>query len=190
MLTIRHRVNDIQMLVDTPRNTGIEIDIRTLGGELMLAHDPFIKGPLFKDWIKHYDHKCLVLNTKEDGLEDILLDILKERQIVDFFFLDQPFPTIRKTIIKGCSKIALRFSEFEDLSLLQNMKGQCDWVWVDSFQTYSHDLDTLFQIKEMGFKLCFVSPELQGRYCDNEVSEILNACAQLNADAICTKNFR
>ena len=189
MLTIRHRVNEIQMLIDTPKDMGVEIDIRTLGGELILSHDPFIKGPRLKDWIKNYDHKHLILNTKEDGLEDLLIDMLKERDIVDFFFLDQPFPTVRKTIKNGCSKIALRFSEFESLSFLQNMAGQCDWVWIDSFDTYSHDLDALIKIKEMGFKLCFVSPELQGRYCAEERAAILAVCAKLNADAVCTKIY-
>ena len=67
------------------------------------------------------------------------------------------------------------------------MAGKCEWVWIDSFYKYSHDLEVLKKIKEMGYKLCFVSPELQGRNNEKERIEILNACKELKADAICTK---
>ena len=162
MLTIRHRVNDIDSLIRTPKNMGVEIDIRSSGDDI-------------------------ILNTKEDGLEEKIIKYLENFNINDYFFLDQPFPTILKTITKGCNKIALRFSEYETTPFLENMAGKCEWVWIDSFYKYSHDLEVLKKIKEMGYKLCFVSPELQGRNNEKERIHILNACKELKADAICTK---
>ncbi len=189
MITIRHRVNDIETLRDTPNEMGVEIDIRTSQDNLILSHDPFTEGLPLNEWIKKYNHRFLILNTKEDGLEDKILEVLNNYKIEDFFFLDQPFPSVRKTIEKGCSKIALRFSEYESMSSLEMMSGQCEWVWIDSFKTFSHDLNTLFKIRGLGYKLCFVSPELQGRDSYEERQKILEACNKLNAEAICTKSI-
>tara|TARA_B100000242_G_C43047598_1_gene489096 strand:- start:220 stop:786 length:567 start_codon:yes stop_codon:yes gene_type:complete len=187
MLTIRHRVNDIDSLIRTPKNMGVEIDIRSSGDDIILNHDPFQKGTFFEDWLKNFEHNFIILNTKEDGLEEKIIKYLENFNINDYFFLDQPFPTILKTITKGCNKIALRFSEYETTPFLENMAGKCEWVWIDSFYKYSHDLEVLKKIKEMGYKLCFVSPELQGRNNEKERIHILNACKELKADAICTK---
>ena len=44
MLTIRHRVNDIDSLIRTPKNMGVEIDIRSSGDDIILNHDPFQKA--------------------------------------------------------------------------------------------------------------------------------------------------
>lgn len=129
----------------------------------------------------------LILNVKEDGLEDLILETLNKYNVSKYFFLDQPFPTIKKTIKNGCNNIALRFSEYESVNFLENMSGMCKWVWVDSFEKYSHDITIIKRIQKMGYKLCFVSPELQGRYDSKERAEVLEACKTLEADAICTK---
>ena len=74
-----HRRNSKEELISTPAKFGVEIDIRSVGNDLILQHDPFTGGTLFTDWLGHYSHSGLILNLKEDGLESQLLTILKER---------------------------------------------------------------------------------------------------------------
>ena len=47
MHKILHRVNTIALLEKTPSNFGVEVDIRSYGGNLIIHHDPFKQGELF-----------------------------------------------------------------------------------------------------------------------------------------------
>ena len=78
MILISHRRNLIEELKDTPRKYGVEIDIRTKGKDLIINHDPCKNGALLKAWLEFYDHSLLILNVKEDGLEEEILDLLKK----------------------------------------------------------------------------------------------------------------
>ena len=53
MEIILHRRNTIDQLISTPNNYGVEIDIRSFKDELIIQHDPFLKGENFKNWIKY-----------------------------------------------------------------------------------------------------------------------------------------
>ena len=70
MQIILHRINTRQGLVNTPREFGVEVDIRSEGKRLIIGHDPFIGGEDFLQWISVYDHGTLILNVKEEGLEE------------------------------------------------------------------------------------------------------------------------
>ena len=107
MYKIKHRVNSLEELNNTPLNLGVEIDIRTNNNELILHHDPFEKGELFIKWIEAYKHKIIVLNVKEEGLETELLEIMQKKNIKNFFFLDQSFPFLIKTINLGEKRCAV-----------------------------------------------------------------------------------
>ena len=62
--------------------------------------------------------------------------------------------------------------------------SQCDWVWVDSFQTIWFDAEYLASLKKLGLKVALVSPELHNRKREMEqVKEIVNS---VKVDAICT----
>ena len=78
MIIIRHRVNTVHKLIKTNKEYGIEVDLRSYKNEIIIHHDPFSKGVLFKDWIKKFNHKYLILNVKEEGLEIKILNILKK----------------------------------------------------------------------------------------------------------------
>ena len=73
MIIIKHRVNLIKELKRTDKNLGVEIDLRSGPSGIYLHHDPFKKGELFSKWIRCYSHKLLVLNVKEEGLENQIL---------------------------------------------------------------------------------------------------------------------
>ena len=96
MIFINHRVNSINKLMYTSKEFGVEVDLRSYNKKIYLHHEPFRKGEFLKDWIKYYDHKMLILNVKEEGLEKSIIKILKKNKIRNFFFHDQTFSTLLK----------------------------------------------------------------------------------------------
>tara|TARA_Y100000741_G_scaffold365181_1_gene360129 strand:+ start:38506 stop:39102 length:597 start_codon:yes stop_codon:yes gene_type:complete len=189
MIIISHRINSIDLLKSTPEYLGVEIDIRSYGKNLILHHDPFIKGEDFYEWIRYYNHKFLILNVKEEGLEEKLLDIMTSKKIRDFFFLDQSFPFLMKTLNSGVNKCALRLSEYESIKTVLNLSGRAQWIWVDFFNKFPLEVNTIKKLKENNFKICLVSPELQGHCPEVEIPKIIKLLGnnlQL-IDAVCTK---
>ena len=79
MIIIKHRVNSISQIKKTPGKYGVEIDLRSDKKSIYLQHDPFKKGVKFQKWIKYYRHNLLVLNVKEEGLENNIIKILKKK---------------------------------------------------------------------------------------------------------------
>lgn len=189
MQLICHRKNTIQELIDTPSNFGVEVDIRSSGKKLIVAHDAFTDGTEFEKWISHYKHGTLILNTKEEGLEKHILEVLMDRGIVDFFFLDQSFPFLLKTAKSGERRCAVRVSEYENIRTALSLRGLIDWVWVDTFSKLALSKANAKRLNAAGFKLCLVSPELQGRWENEEVERIKRHLEKYDYsfDAVCTK---
>ena len=88
MRYIAHRRNTIEELQSTPTEYGVEVDIRSMKGELIIHHDPYTAGELFTKWIEYYQHKTLILNVKEEGLEARLIELMRSKGIADYFFLE------------------------------------------------------------------------------------------------------
>ena len=133
---ICHRRNDINSLISTPIKYGVEVDLRTYNSKLIINHDPFEDGVRFKEWINFYNHGTLILNVKEDGLEEQIISLLNKNNISSFFFLDQAFPTIIKMIRNGESRCALRVSEYETIENILKLSNKLDWVWLDMFTKF------------------------------------------------------
>jgi|TARA_B110000008_G_C16959382_1_gene559522 hypothetical protein len=189
MHTILHRINSIALLKKTPLNFGVEIDIRSNGENLILHHDPFEQGELFEEWIEFYHHGTLILNVKEEGLEGPLIRLMNDYQIKDFFFLDQSFPFLRKTAKMGESRCAVRLSEYENIETVLSLTGMVDWVWIDCFTRFPLNKEEANQLNKLGFKLCIVSPELQGRTNRIDVEQFKDdlELKGIKGDAVCTK---
>lgn len=186
-MIIRHRVNTAKELSSVPARHGVEIDLRISEGEIILAHDPFTQGESFKSWLENFYHGTLILNVKEDGLESHISEILKSKGIEDYFFLDQPFPTLRKSALEN-RPVALRLSENENPIEIGNL--EIKWLWLDSFSgNWSYLAKHAEWLKRGEFKLCIVSPELQGRSPESEASVIVENLkkSNLKIDAVCTK---
>ena len=187
MIYIKHRVNSQSDLINLEKDIGVEIDLRSQNGKIILAHDPYTVGDEFESWIKNYSHKILILNTKEDGLESKILEILKINNINRYFFLDQPFPTQNKCILENIP-IAIRVSDLEPIEALRNLKPE--WIWLDNF---SGDWDIVFKsISNINYdvpKICLVSPELQNRVLEQEAPRIVELMISYKIEiaAICTK---
>ena len=189
MIIIQHRVNDIERLLNTPSHLGIEVDIRSDHQKLYLAHDPFVAGPYFEDFLNSYEHSFIVLNVKEEGLEDRCLELLESKGIQNYFFLDQSIPFLIKRALRGARDGACRSSEYESFATVENLQSYCDWVWADSFEVGDKSVHRLEQLSGLGVKICLVSPELHDISRSEEIdrlrSAIQNSGVQIHA--VCTK---
>lgn len=182
---ITHRRNTIEELVSTPVKYGIEMDIRSYGDRLIVQHEPFIDAVSFEEWVKHYKHRTLILNIKEEGIEYRVKEIVEEHKIQDYFFLDLSFPYLIKMINKGESRVAIRFSEYESEQTALALAGQAEWVWVDCFTKMPLSKRS-YETLSKHFKICIVSPELQGRDV-KEIAEYKKSLSSFKIDAVCTK---
>lgn len=187
---IAHRVNTVEELRKLSPEYGVELDLRDdLNGRIYISHNPFEEGEDFEDYCKEYHHGTMILNVKSERIEHKILEYMEKYQIQKYFFLDSSFPMIKLLTDMGIKDVALRFSEIEGMDTLRLMAGKADWVWVDCFTKIPLDENSYQELKELGYKLCFVSPELQG-----QEEKILLYKKQLEDigivfDAICTKSY-
>jgi len=186
---ILHRRNTIAELRAIDNKYGVEVDIRCVGEKLIVHHDPFALGESFDEWVAAYRHGTLILNVKEEGLESRLIALMASKGIDDYFFLDQSFPFLVKWSKAGEHRCAVRVSEFESIETALTLAGKVDWVWVDCFTQFPLSSADAQQLKNAGFKLCLVSPELQGRDAETEIPALASLLRERNieSDAVCTK---
>lgn len=190
MKIIKHRRNTFEELDSTPSQYGIEMDIRSYGTELVVHHEPYIRGPLFSQWLDHFHHGTLILNVKEEGLEERVLELVHQHGIEDYFFLDQSFPFLVKTARGGERRCAVRVSEFESIDTALGIARFIDWAWVDCFTRFPLSGVEATKLQNVGLKLCLVSPELQGFDPDVQIPDIRKFLRRegIAAEAVCTKH--
>ncbi|NLG05175.1 MAG: hypothetical protein GX567_15295 [Clostridia bacterium] len=187
---IAHRVNQIEALSNLPREYGVEIDLRDqTDGTIYLEHDPFKQGEDFEVYLKNYHHGMLILNVKSERVELKAMEILKKNKIENYFFLDSSFPMIKLLSDQNEKRIALRYSEYEGMDTIEHMAGLVDWVWVDCFTKFPLDRKAYSRMKELGYYLCFVSPELQGQDEKIELYAKNMQTEQMVFDAVCCKEY-
>ena len=164
---IIHRVNKIKTLNKIPKNFGTEIDIRSNGSKLILNHEPFGKGDTFENYLENYNHGTLVLNIKEAGIEKNVLSLVMKRSIKSFFLLDVEMPYMYKATKNGQRNIAIRFSEYEDISNTKYFINKLKWVWIDTVTRLPVDKKNIKILSK--FKSCLVCPERWGRKKDIKI---------------------
>lgn len=189
-LIICHRKNTIKQLIDTSTEYGVEIDVRSYNNKIILNHDPMKNGEFLDNWIRKYNHKFLIINIKEEGLEKYIIKILKNKKIKDFFFLDQSFPFLIKTLNSNETRCAIRFSEYEDIKTINNLKKKINWVWVDHFSKFPLNKSISNSLKKKNIKICIVSPEIVKKTSIQNLKKLKNSIQKKNIhiDAVCTKN--
>jgi hypothetical protein len=189
MEIISHRRNTRAELDATPPEFGVEIDIRSHGDSLHLQHDPFVLGEPFEEWLSHYRHGTLILNVKEEGLEERVVDLVTNAGIKQYFFLDQSFPFLVRYARRGRRQAAVRVSEYETLETALTLAGLVDWAWIDCMSRFPLDASGARALVEAGFRLCLVSPELHGRWEPEEVTVLQDRLRQFGVEvaAVCTK---
>ena len=189
MKLISHRRNTLEELKQTPSKYGVEVDIRSSRDDLIIHHDPFVAGNSFEEWVSEYKNGTLILNVKEEGLEQRIIQLMEKYDIEDYFFLDQSFPFLIKWSNLEVHRAAVRVSEFESVETALTLAGKIDWVWVDCFTRFPLSAEESVRLKQAGFKLCLVSPELQGQDAEKEIPKMIQLLEELKImpEAVCTK---
>jgi hypothetical protein len=96
-----------------------------------------------------------------------------------------------KTAKSNERRCAVRVSEFEHIKTAMTLSGKIDWVWIDCFTHFPLTNEDARRLQvDGGFKLCFVSPELQGRTSLNGIKKYIEVIKSLGikGDAVCTKH--
>ncbi|GFI32641.1 hypothetical protein IMSAGC013_04045 [Lachnospiraceae bacterium] len=187
---IAHRINIVKELKSLPTEYGVELDLRDdLNGRIYIQHNPFEPGEDFEEYLKEYHHGTMILNIKSERIELKILEMLPKYDVKSYFFLDSSFPMIWLLSSRGEKNIALRVSEVEGLDTVRNMAGKVEWIWIDCFSKIPIGKAESDELKKLGYKLCFVSPELEGRDEDIEVYKQQIADMGIEMDAICTKFY-
>lgn len=197
---IQHRINTIKELRSIKNSSfGVEIDVRYHDDTLILSHDPFYNEMIkFEDWLKEYRLEgILILNIKSEGLEAECIRLMKKFNIKNYFFLDLSLPYLVKYSDKenftkefNENNLAIRYSKYEPIELVLKFKGRARWVWIDCFDgefiLTKSDYDIL---RANNFKICIVSPELQGKSRDL-ITEHKKIIKEHNfiIDAVCSKD--
>ncbi len=187
---IAHRINTVAELKALDRQYGVELDLRDdLSGRIYISHNPFEPGEDFEDYLKEYRHGTMILNIKSERIEHRVLELIRQYAVAGYFFLDSSFPMIKLLTDMGERNIALRFSELEGLDTIRNMAGKVDWVWVDCFSRLPITRQSYSELKDLGYKLCLVSPELEGQ--PEKIEEYHDRLADegILMDAVCTKSY-
>ena len=187
---IAHRINTVKELLELPTEYGVELDLRDdLNGRIYIQHNPFEQGEDFEEYLKQYHHGTMILNIKSERIEIKIREMLPKYDVKSYFFLDSSFPMIWLMSNQGEKNIALRVSEAEGLDTVRNMAGKVKWIWVDCFSRIPIDKKDEEELHKLGYQLCLVSPELEGRDKDVETYREQIKREGLLFDAVCTKAY-
>ena len=186
---IKHRINRLSDLESLDPQMGAEIDVRSSGSQIILSHEAFQGGDPLEKYLERYaqshSRRLLIVNTKEDGLEAKIMELLKRFGIERFFFLDLPLPTLVRLAVRQHEKrVAVRVSEYEPPEAAKPLRGLAEWIWADCFDGRPPDIKVLKGLRP-SFKVCLVSPELQG-YPPERIADFKTLASDV--DAVCTKH--
>jgi hypothetical protein len=184
MLLIEHRVNTREHLARIPRDRGVEIDVRDYDGDLRLVHDPLQGGERLADWLKGCQHALVIFNVKCDGLEGRIQALAAQHGVDQYFFLDVANPTLVSLVRRGERRVAVRYSEYEPVEFALAFAGRAEWCWVDCFTRLPLDPEVYARLHQH-FKLCLVSPELQG-HPRARIAEFRRQLGGMPIEAVCS----
>jgi len=176
MEIIIHRVNTVQGLKDVPQEYGTEIDIRALGKDLILNHEPFHNGDRLVDYLDNYQHGTLILNVKEAGIEDRVLEMVRSYSQIESY--------LYRASRQGERAIAVRYSEDESIDTAKKYEHLVDWIWIDTNTKLPIDDENKETLQK--FSTCLVCPERWGRPQDIEPYRQIIGDTGFQLDAVMT----
>ncbi len=200
MVYIHHRINTVQKLNKVPFSRGIEVDIRYHENDLILCHDPFShhqnNPERFEEILKIWQHEGpIILNIKTEGIEQACIDLINQYKIKNWFFLDLSMPCFaiyaERAVhrgVKGFSleNLAVRFSEWEPIEYALSFSGKARWAWVDCFTHLPINKSICKKLKNAGYKICLVSPELQNHPI-TQIEVFKKQIKGCEVNAVCTE---
>jgi hypothetical protein len=126
--------------------------------------------------LSYYHHGTLILNVKESGIENEVINIVKKFKIKRFYLLDVEMPLICKNSKKINKHFSIRYSEYEPIDTLKKFTNNVGWVWIDTFQTLPINKKVSRVLKK--FKSCLVCPERWGR--PKDIAKYINKMKKIN----------
>ena len=144
---------------------GIETDIRDYERKLVISHNVAeesspLAEELFRAYGDNYFRGMLALNIKADGLQTLLITLLKQYKVTNYFLFDMSIPEAVVNVDRGLTFYTRQSDVEHECVLYEKATG----VWMDSF--YNDAWMTLDGIRDhlhSGKSTCLVSPELHGR---------------------------
>lgn len=199
-LLIYHRVNYLSEQIanqifnagadGAPPADGIEFDLRSCGQNIIVTHDPFTPGQLFSEFLSFLPKdRFYVVNIKCEGIEKKVISMLEEKGIQNFFLLDVGMPMIIRLAKEGERRFAVRISEFEAVETAECVKGMVEWIWLDCFSKLPLTQAVAEKLHSWGYKICLVSPELQGQMDKLDTYKEYLKSESISLDAICSKSY-
>jgi len=143
---------------------GAEIDVRDLDGQLVVSHDPPLRGALALDEVVHAltcsgSGGVLAVNVKADGLQARLAEALSGLDTSRWFAFDMSVPDALGYVRAGLPTFT-RHSDVEpDPVLLTDSDG----VWLDDFDGGWLGEEQVAAHLAADRRVAVVSPELHGR---------------------------
>ena len=186
-MIVSHRINTLKDLHSIPENQAIEFDVRDSNGKCIVSHDAFEEGLDLEVFLREAGNRFFIVNIKSEGIEERVLDLLKNINYDNFFLLDCSFPKIVQLAKKHERRIAVRFSEYESIETVLSLSDLVEWVWVDCFTKFPLTKEIYQRIKNAGMKICLVSPDLQKQ--SEKIQEYIDIClmSDIFIDAVCCK---
>jgi len=181
----QHRVNTIDALTSLAPGLGLEFDVREGASGLVVTHDAFTAGPPLERFLEQAHGPPLIVNLKCAGIEGHVLRALERAGVGDFFLLDCALPTLVKLVAGGERRVAVRWSEWEPREAVERFRGRAAWIWADCFTRFPGDDDD-WRALAADFRICVVSPELQGRPFE-AIGDARRELANRPFHAVCTK---
>jgi len=163
MELIIHRINTLKKLKKIPLKYGVEVDLRSQNSKIILSHNLNKGRDKFSNYLENYKHGTLILNIKESGIEAEVIKMVKSYPVKSYFLLDVEMPYIF-TSYKKNKKIAVRFSQYENINLAKKFINKLDWLWIDTVTKLPINKKNISIISR--FKSCLVCPERWGRIKD------------------------
>lgn len=140
---------------------GFETDFRDCGGKILISHNPPVGNEIsaeevFKMYSKYNCNEPIAIDIKADGLQDLMLGLLRKYNIKNYFLVDMSICDTVVSVEKGLT-IASRSSEYEPTLPFYN---ESKVVWIDYFDGRSNIIDEISKYIADEKIPCIVSPEL------------------------------
>ena len=158
--------NTLEVLINAlKKGYGIETDIRDYNGRLVISHnvanaDSLPAEKLFEFYSENRCEQTLALNVKADGIQPLLIPLLEQYKIRNYFLFDMSVPEMVVNDEKNLRYYTRRSDVEAECVLYDRASG----VWLDSF--YQEDWlpeNLIEKFISDGKWVCIVSPELHGR---------------------------
>ena len=208
-MIFQHRQNNISpSTINATNYTGIEVDIRSSPEGLVFNHDRLNfnqKYPLLINEVKNLGSKDIILNVKESGTEEELIQFFTENTELyktNFYFLDSQLPDIlkiTKEYPEHAHRFIIRVSDMEtpNQKLLNLVNPELIWLDYSDFENFDYIEYCKFLFKsidELSYrKLILVSPELYSldyRYITDKIASLYLELIFTNVGeriGVCTK---